>query len=159
MTITQTKVIDQITADEHGNIMYRETTRIMEDEVQLSQTYHRGSYSPGADLTNADPKVALIAQATWTPETIAPFTAQVTSAISTNRGARETLEIETANYEAAKAASEAAQAQAKTAADALEAENKRLADALAVQAAAEQTAKDKAAFDAAVAAKVAEIAS
>lgn len=55
----------------------------------------------------------------------------------------------------AKAAAEAAEAAAKLAADAAEAENKRLADALAVAAEAERVAKEKAAFDAAVAAAVA----
>jgi len=36
MTITKTQTIDQITADESGNIMYREVTRIMDDGVEAA---------------------------------------------------------------------------------------------------------------------------
>lgn len=55
----------------------------------------------------------------------------------------------------AKALAEQAEAAAKAAADAAEAENKRLADALAAQAEAERVAKEKKAFEDAVAAAVA----
>ena len=65
MTITKTQTIDQITADESGNIMYREVTRIMEDGVEIGKSYHRSSLAPGADLTGVDPRVAAIATAAW----------------------------------------------------------------------------------------------
>ena len=48
MALTKEVVLDQITADEHGNLMYREVTRIMEDGKELSKSYHRSSLSPGA---------------------------------------------------------------------------------------------------------------
>ena len=65
MAITKTQTIDQITADEFGNIMYREVTRIMEDGVEIGKSYHRSSLAPGADLTGVDPRVAAIATAAW----------------------------------------------------------------------------------------------
>jgi len=65
MAITKTQTIDQITADEFGNIMYRESTRIMEDGVEIGKSYHRSSLAPGADLTGVDPRVAAIATAAW----------------------------------------------------------------------------------------------
>ena len=63
--LTKSTIIDQITADEHGNIMYRETTRVMDGDTELAKSYHRSSLAPGADLTGIDPKVAAIATAAW----------------------------------------------------------------------------------------------
>jgi len=65
MAITKETVVDQITVTESGSILYREATRIVEDGVLLTQTYHRTSIDPGADLTNVPEKVAAIARAAW----------------------------------------------------------------------------------------------
>ena len=73
--ITKEKVIDQITVQENGIILYREATRIIEDGKVLTQTYHRTSLTPGQDLTNQPEKVVAIAQAAWTPEVIAAYQA------------------------------------------------------------------------------------
>lgn len=73
--ITKEKVIDQITVVENGIILYREATRIIEDEKVLTQTYHRSSLQPGQDLTGQPEKVVAIAQAAWTPEVIAAYEA------------------------------------------------------------------------------------
>ena len=75
MSLTKETVIDQITIQENGTILYREATRIMEDGVQLSQTYHRSSLIPGQDLTDQPEKVVAIAQAAWTPEVVAAYEA------------------------------------------------------------------------------------
>ena len=87
MSLTKTTAIDQITVCESGIVLYREATRIMEDDNQISQTYHRSSLTPGASLDNVPPQVALIAQATWTPENIAPVTQAVTEAIAVQQAA------------------------------------------------------------------------
>jgi hypothetical protein len=73
--ITKQTVIDQITVQENGIILYREATRIMEDGKVLTQTYHRSSLTPGQDLTGQPEKVVAIAQAAWTPEVIAAYQA------------------------------------------------------------------------------------
>ena len=73
--ITKQTVIDQITVCENGIILYREATRIIEDEKVLTQTYHRSSLTPGQDLTGQPEKVVAIAQAAWTPEVIAAYQA------------------------------------------------------------------------------------
>jgi len=39
MSLTKQTVIDQITVQENGTVLYREATRIMEDGNQISQTY------------------------------------------------------------------------------------------------------------------------
>ena len=76
MALTKEVVIDQITVTENGIVLYREATRILEDGVQLSQTFHRTSLIPGQDLTGQPEKVAAIASAAWTPEVIAAYQAQ-----------------------------------------------------------------------------------
>ena len=76
MSLTKTVTIDQITITENGIVLYREATRIMEDGKQLSQTYHRTSLAPEADLTGVPANVAAICNLTWTPEVIAAYKAQ-----------------------------------------------------------------------------------
>ena len=76
MSIEKVKVIDQITVTENGIILYREATKIIEDGVELTKTYHRSSLTPGQDLTGQPEKVVAIAQAAWTPEVVAAFEAQ-----------------------------------------------------------------------------------
>lgn len=76
MAITKETVVDQITATESGHVLYREATRIMEDGVQLSQTFHRESLHPDADLAGVPANVVAICRVVWTPEVVAAFKAQ-----------------------------------------------------------------------------------
>jgi DNA-binding transcriptional LysR family regulator len=76
MALTKEVIIDQITITENGTVLYREATRIMEDGKQLSQTYHRTSLAPEADLTGVPANVAAICNLTWTPEVISAYKAQ-----------------------------------------------------------------------------------
>ena len=76
MALTKETVIDQITVTENGIVLYREATRIMEDGVQLSQTYHRTSLTPGQDIVDQPQKVQDICNVAWTPELIAAYEAQ-----------------------------------------------------------------------------------
>lgn len=73
--ITKQTVVDQITVVENGIVLYREATRIIEDGVELTKTYHRSSLTPGQDLTGQPEKVVAIAQAAWTPEVVAAYEA------------------------------------------------------------------------------------
>ena len=75
MSLTKQVVIDQITVQENGIILYREATRIMEDGVQLSQTYHRSSKYPAQDLIGVPANVVAICNAAWTAECIAAYQA------------------------------------------------------------------------------------
>ena len=75
MSITKQTVVDQITVTENGIVLYREATRIMEDGVQLSQTYHRSSLTPAQDLTGVPTNVVAICNAAWTAEVIAAYQA------------------------------------------------------------------------------------
>ena len=75
MSLTKSTVIDQITVTENGIVLYREATRIMEDGVQLSQTYHRSSLTPAQDLTGVPANVVAICNAAWTAEVVAAYQA------------------------------------------------------------------------------------
>jgi hypothetical protein len=77
MAITKQVVIDQITVTENGIILYREATKIIEDGVELTKTYHRTSLTPGQDLTGQPAQVVAIANTVWTDEVIAAYQAQL----------------------------------------------------------------------------------
>ena len=77
MAITKTTSVDQITVTENGIVLYREATRIMEDDVELTKTYHRSSLTPGQDLTGQPANVVAICNAAWTQEVIDAYNAQV----------------------------------------------------------------------------------
>ena len=78
MSITKNTIVDQITVVENGSVFYREVTQIMEDGVQLSQTYHRSSLTPAQDLTGIPANVVAICNTVWTAEVIAAYQAQTT---------------------------------------------------------------------------------
>ena len=65
MSLTKEVVIDKIEILESGAVQIREATRVLEDDVVLSTSYHRHVLEKNADLTNEDPKVAAIATAAW----------------------------------------------------------------------------------------------
>jgi hypothetical protein len=75
MSLTKTTVVDQITVQEDGIILYREATRIMENDVQLSQTYHRSSLVPAQDLTGIPANVVAICNTVWTAEVVSAYQA------------------------------------------------------------------------------------
>ena len=77
MSLSETKVIDQITITENGTVMYREATRILKDGEQIAQTFHRTSLTPAQDLTGQPEQVVAICNVAWTPEVIAAYEAQV----------------------------------------------------------------------------------
>jgi hypothetical protein len=76
MSLTKTTTVDQITVTENGIVLYREATRIMENDVQLSQTFHRSSLTPAQDLTGIPANVVAICNAAWTAECIAAYQAE-----------------------------------------------------------------------------------
>lgn len=81
MSLTKQTVIDQITVQENGTVLYREATRIMEDGVQLSQTFHRSSLTPSQDLTGIPANVVAICNAAWTTEVVAAYQASQNSGV------------------------------------------------------------------------------
>jgi DNA-binding transcriptional LysR family regulator len=75
MSLTKSIVVDQITVTENGVVLFREATRIFEDGVELSKTFHRSSLTPGQDISGLPANVQAICNAAWTPEVVAAFQA------------------------------------------------------------------------------------
>jgi len=73
MALNKTEVVDKTEVLENGTIQIRTATRIDEDGTVLSSSFHRHTLSPGADLTDQDPKVVAIANAVWTPEVVTAY--------------------------------------------------------------------------------------
>ena len=77
MSLSEVKVIDNITVTENGTVLYREATRILKDGEQIAQTYHRTSLTPAQDLTGQPANVVAICNAAWTAEVVAAYQAQI----------------------------------------------------------------------------------
>ena len=73
MALTKETAVDQIVVQENGSVLYREATRIMEDGVQLSQTFHRSSLTPAQDLTGVPANVVAICNTVWTESVIQAY--------------------------------------------------------------------------------------
>lgn len=79
MALEEKSVVDKIEVLLQGQIQVRRRDQILKDGVEVAATYHRHVLSPGDDLTNEDPRVVAIAEATWTPEVIAAYQESITS--------------------------------------------------------------------------------
>ena len=77
MALTETKSIDQITVTENGTVLVREATRVLRDDVQIAQTFHRWSFAPGQDVSEMPENVKAICNVTWTPEVIEAYQTQL----------------------------------------------------------------------------------
>lgn len=74
--ITKEVSVDKIEVLENGGVLIREATKILEDGVEFSKSYHRKSFAPGVDISNQDPRVQAVCNAVWTPEVIAAYQAK-----------------------------------------------------------------------------------
>jgi urease accessory protein UreE len=77
MALEEKSVVDKIEVLLLGQIQVRRRDQVLRDGTEIAATYHRHVLSPGDDLTNEDPRVVAIAEATWTPEVIAAYQASV----------------------------------------------------------------------------------
>ena len=77
MALTKEIIVDKIEVLEQGQVQVRTATRVLEDGVALSSSFHRHVLAPGDDLTEQDAKVSAIATATWTPEVVTAFEAMI----------------------------------------------------------------------------------
>jgi hypothetical protein len=73
MALTKEIVVDKIEVLEKGQIQVRAATRVLEDGVALSSSFHRHVLAPGDDLSGQDARVSAIATATWTDEVITAY--------------------------------------------------------------------------------------
>ena len=75
MALTKETVVDKIEVLEMGQVQVRTATRVLEDGVQLSQSFHRHAVDPSTkasgswadtDISGEDARVQAVATATWT---------------------------------------------------------------------------------------------
>ena len=80
MALEEKSVVDKIEVLLAGQIQVRRRDQVLKDGVEIAATYHRHVLSPGDDLTDQDPRVVAIAEATWTEEVIAAYQASLEEA-------------------------------------------------------------------------------
>ena len=75
MALSKVTIVDKIEVLEFGQLQVRIATRVMEDGVQLSSSFHRHVVEPSiktgdtwadTDISGEDARVQAIATATWT---------------------------------------------------------------------------------------------
>jgi len=93
MALSKVTVIDRIEVLELGNVQVRTATRVLEDDVELSSSFHRHIVVPqvrtgyekdvsagtwaATDVTGEDARVAAICTASWTADVIAAYKASI----------------------------------------------------------------------------------
>jgi hypothetical protein len=77
MALTKETIVDKIEVLEMGQVQVRTATRVLEDGVALSSSFHRHVLSPSVktddtwgdtDISGEDARVQAVATATWTAE-------------------------------------------------------------------------------------------
>ena len=77
MALTKETVVDKIEVLEMGEVQVRTATRVLEDGVALSSSFHRHVLDPSTktddgwvdtDISGEDARVQAVANATWTAE-------------------------------------------------------------------------------------------
>ena len=75
MALTKETIVDKIEVIESGVVQVRTATRVLEDGVQLSSSFHRHFLEPSTkdsgswadtDISGEDARVQAVATATWT---------------------------------------------------------------------------------------------
>lgn len=77
MALIEKQIVDLVELVQTNHIQVRTANIIERDGVEVTRTFHRHVLSPGADVTNEDPKVQAIANAVWTEEVIAAYQASL----------------------------------------------------------------------------------
>jgi hypothetical protein len=67
------KNVDSITVLGDGQLLIRTVTIVLNNDVEISRSYHRHCLCPGDDLSNEEPKVVAVATVVWTPEVLAAW--------------------------------------------------------------------------------------
>lgn len=75
MALEKQVVVDMIEVTEAGIVQVRTATRIIEDGVQISGSYHRHAIAPGQDYSGENARVQAICAATHTAEVINAYKA------------------------------------------------------------------------------------
>jgi len=86
MALTKETVVDKIEVMEMGQVQVRTATRVLEDGVELSSSFHRHVVDPSTkasgswadtDISGEDARVQAIANATWTDSVKTAYQAMI----------------------------------------------------------------------------------
>jgi len=86
MALTKEIIVDKIEVLENGTVQVRTATRVLEDGVALSSSFHRHVCAPDCDSTHEDAKVHAICQAVHTPTVVSAYLAAQEAAASAMEG-------------------------------------------------------------------------
>ena len=75
MALEKQIVVDLIETLENGCVQVRTATRILDDGVAVSSSFHRHVVAPGDDYSQEDDRVKAICAAIQTPEVVAQYQA------------------------------------------------------------------------------------
>ena len=75
MALEKQVVVDLIETLENGCVQVRTATRILDDGVTVSSSFHRHVVAPGDDYSQEDDRVKAICSAIQTPEVVAQYQA------------------------------------------------------------------------------------
>jgi len=75
MSLEKQTVVDLIETLENGCVQVRTATRILDDGVAVSSSFHRHVVAPGDDYSQEDQRVQDICAVVQTPEVIAAYKA------------------------------------------------------------------------------------
>lgn len=77
MSIEKQIAVDLIEVVASGAVQVRTATKVVEDGIVISQSFHRHVVAPGADYSGEDARVQAICAATHTPEVIEAYKAAI----------------------------------------------------------------------------------
>lgn len=77
MALTERQIVDKVELVESNHIQVRTANIIEKDGQLIAKSFHRHVLSPGDDVSGEDPKVQAIANAIWTDEVIAAYSASL----------------------------------------------------------------------------------
>ena len=75
MALKKQIVVDLIETLENGCVQVRTATRILDDGVVVSSSFHRHVVAPGDDYSQEDSRVQAICAVVQTPEVVAQYKA------------------------------------------------------------------------------------
>jgi len=77
MALLEKQIVDKVELVETNHIQVRTANIIEKDGQVVAKSFHRHVLSPGDDVSGQDPKVQAIANAVWTEEVIAAYSASL----------------------------------------------------------------------------------
>ena len=81
MALEKVEIVDRIEVVENGTVEVRTKTAIIEDDKQISASFHRHVVVPGADYSTEDAKVKAICAAVHTAGVSAAYQAALAQGV------------------------------------------------------------------------------